>query len=180
MSAWVWDSLPNRTGIEPERAVFSFLGVPLIAFAAVLAARSGEKRFGQPLSGASHLVLAWVIAFLAAVHGMVLAMSVGRLTVLMDALPLAIALFFFGLGPLVAYLEPRSPMGIRTRNTMANDAVWKKTHAVLGVLFAIAGVVGAGAHFAGLEVPIRLGAAVLPGVIALAIAIIYGARLKNP
>jgi hypothetical protein len=180
MSAWVWDHLPNKTGIDTARGLFSFAGVPLIALAAVLAASSAEKRTEQTLRGGSHLVLAWVLAFLAAIHGLVLAMAVGRLAVLMDALPWVIALFFFGLGPLVVFLEPKSPMGIRTKNTLESEPVWRKTHVVLGVLFALAGAFGVVANLLQLEDPLRLGASVLPGVFALTAAIAYGARLKTP
>lgn len=176
MSARVWDQIPKTLDVEPAQAVFTFAGVPLLAFALLLSSREAERRSGRRFGTGSSLVLAWVIAFFLAVHAMVLGQAIGKVESLMDVLPWAISVFFFGLGPFAVLLEPKSPMGVRTPATLGDDLHWKKTHAVLGGSFAIAGVVGLSGMLLGLDVPARIAASVLPGVVALIVAIAYGSR----
>lgn len=176
ISARVWDQLPKGTDIPLGQAVFTFGGVPLIALATVLAASAAEKRTSTTLGRGSQFVLAWVISFLAAIHAMVLALALGKLSSLTVALPPAIAVFFLGLGPLVAMLEPKSAMGIRTKATLESDAIWRKTHLILGVSFAVAGGVGGVVSLLELEVPVRMAASAISGVAALLVAIAYAAR----
>lgn len=176
MSARVWDQIPKNLDVETAQAVFTFAGVPVLAFALLLSAREAERRSGNRFGAGSSLVLAWVIAFFLSVHAMVLGQAIGKIESLMDLLPWAISIFFFGLGPFAVFLEPKSPMGVRTPATLGDDLRWKKTHAVLGASFAIAGVVGLSGIALGLDVPARIAASVLPGVVALIVAIAYGSR----
>jgi hypothetical protein len=174
MSARVWDWLPPNAKVDPAAAIFTFAGVPLLALAVTLIGQRAEQTSASKLGRASALLLSWVITFLAAVHAMVLAQAIGKLDSVLVAMPPAIGVFFLGLGPLLAMLEPGSPMGIRTKATLGDSARWRKTHLVLGVLFAISGGLGIAASALGLDVQTRLGAAVVPGVLALIVAIAYG------
>ncbi len=47
---------------------------------------------------------------------------------------------FIGLGYLIEHAEPNWFVGIRTPWTLSSERVWKKTHALGGTLFKIAGI----------------------------------------
>lgn len=51
----------------------------------------------------------------------------------------AFAIMFFSAGELIEHTSPNWSIGIRTPWTMENETVWKKTHALGGKLFKIAG-----------------------------------------
>jgi uncharacterized membrane protein len=90
-----------------------------------------------------------LVAFLTAVHGIVLA---GNLGVDVPIVPLS----FVATGALLAYAgvllghaEPNWFVGIRTPWTLSSERVWEETHAVAGPLFVGAGVAVAVAAVAG-------------------------------
>lgn len=55
-------------------------------------------------------------------------------------LPLIMGALFIGLGYLIEHAEPNWFVGIRTPWTLSSERVWKKTHALGGTLFKIAGI----------------------------------------
>lgn len=67
-------------------------------------------------------------AFLACVHGAVLAWNLGVSFPFNAAIALPLAGVFLALGELLARAEPNWTVGIRTRWTLSNEAVWRETH----------------------------------------------------
>lgn len=172
LSAFVYSRLPENTQLDPLRGFISFLAVPAISLVGFGAIRLARRKVGAVAGRGEDLVVAWVMTFLLGMHCLVLALSVGMIDSLERALPFATALLFVGLGPVLATLEHKSAMGIRTRATLASPAAWASTHRLLGWLFPIAGMAGLSAWW--LSGWAALAVAVLPGVTALAAVIAYG------
>jgi len=64
-------------------------------------------------------------------------------------LPLLFGILFFYIGILLGKAERNWFVGIRTPWTLSSDNVWKKTHAIGGKLFKVAGIIAVTGIFAG-------------------------------
>jgi len=67
--------------------------------------------------------------------------------------PLLIGMLFIYIGFLLGHVEQNWFVGIRTPWTLSSATVWKKTHALGGKLFRIAGVISCAGIFAGPYAP---------------------------
>jgi uncharacterized membrane protein len=81
------------------------------------------------------------LAFLALMHGLVLASNLGYAVPIDDATYLAVGLLYVGLGVGVRYVERNWVVGFRTPWTLSDDAVWERTHDVGSIALVLAGVV---------------------------------------
>ncbi|MFO0727216.1 MAG: SdpI family protein [Myxococcota bacterium] len=136
LSVWVWLN-PFRFPMIPKQSVLT--GMPILAllvFAFVRAAVSTRGRV-------SDLLLTWLIAFLMAIHTVLIAVAVGILSDLGVWVPVATGVLFVGLGPTMMALEPGSMMGLRVEATLKDEGVWRQIHRFLGLGFMAIGAVGA-------------------------------------
>lgn len=114
------------------------VGLPILALLVLLVVRAAAGASGR----VGDLVVVLLVAFLVGLHVLLLGAHLG-ITQRPEALvPLGTALLFVLLGPVVAGLECGSPMGLRTRATLASEVTWRRAHRSLGVAFAVAGVAG--------------------------------------
>jgi uncharacterized membrane protein len=81
------------------------------------------------------------LAFLAFVHGLLLAYNVGYAVPIGDATYFAVGLLYVALGVAMRYVERNWIVGFRTPWTLSDDAVWERTHDVGSVALVLAGVV---------------------------------------
>mgnify|MGYP000373739717 CR=1 FL=1 len=86
-------------------------------------------------------VVVATLAFLAFVHGLVLAYNLGYEVSIAEATYLAVGVLYVALGVAMRYVERNWIVGFRTPWTLSDDAVWERTHAVGSVALALAGVV---------------------------------------
>ncbi len=176
LSAWVYT---NRVPEDLRKAggsrmIITFGVVPAASLVVFLILRA-VGRAKQRSSRSSDVLVLWITAFLFAVHASVLAVAIGMISSLDRAIPAATGLLMFGMGPVLFALEPGSAMGIRTRATLGNEDVWRRTHRLAGKLFMGAGAVGLlGLLFEG---PLLVAIAIAPAVIALVISMVYASRL---
>jgi len=86
-----------------------------------------------------------IAAFVAYVHGVVVAWNLGYQVAVGQALAPAIAVLYVGVGFLLERAERNWFVGIRTPWTLSSDAVWRRTHDRAATLFKVAGVLALGA-----------------------------------
>ena len=80
------------------------------------------------------------MAFLIAIQGLVLAANLGADVPLSPAVLIATGGFLAYVGLLLRHAEPNWFVGVRTPWTLSSEVVWRRTHALAGTLFALAGV----------------------------------------
>lgn len=110
------------------------------------------------------LVLIWLLGFVGAAHALVLLAATGVEVELARSAPWAGAVLIAGLGPLMAGLEPDSPLGVRTAATRRSPEAWRRGHRRLAIVFGLGAVVVGGlglrwpdAAIRGLAVTVVLG-----------------------
>ncbi|MCA9556194.1 MAG: SdpI family protein [Myxococcales bacterium] len=178
LSAWVHtERLPQHTTASAGKLAAVFLGVPALQILALVGLRKVLARAGRTSAMADLLVL-WLVVFLFGLHAAILAVAVGMLESLGRGVPVAISLLLLGFGPALAFMEPGSPLGIRTRATLASPAAWRATHRFAAVVFGLAGLLApVGLLFEGAE---ALYAALAPALVALSLALARGALARAP
>lgn len=159
-TALAWERVPERIPThwnaagEPDAfgSRLTLLVLPISAFALwltfVVLARAGPRRENvERVQETWWLIANVALLLLAALHGSILAVSLGaafdvtRFALLVTGLGLAV------IGNYLPRLRPNWWMGIRTPWTLESDEVWRETHRVGGRLMLVAGLVGAGAAF---------------------------------
>ncbi len=171
LSAWVYsERLPPDFRTASPTLLGVFLVVPSVALFLLLLLR----RLGPTPSRAGDLLVLWLMTFFFLVHAAVLAVALGMLRSLVAAVPLAVSVLLLGLGPVLGQLEPGSPLGIRTAQTLAHEAAWIRTHRVAAWAFAGAGLLGLGSLF--FDRWLRFGFVVLPALAALVASLVAGLR----
>lgn len=85
------------------------------------------------------------VAFVAYVHGLVLAFNLGVAVDVTVALAPALAVVYYLLGRLLERAERNWFVGLRTPWTLSDERVWERTHDRVAVLFKLAGVLALGA-----------------------------------
>lgn len=168
-SLWVHLRLPQWELGQASRPVV-LVALPLVALCTV----AGVRLIAGPTGRGGDLVLTWLMAFLAGMHGVLLAVGVGILDDVLVAVPAITGLLFCTLGLVVAQLEPGSAMGIRVRSTLDDDQIWRRTHRRLGKLLAIAG--GLGLLAAPFSPVVAMAAIVIGAPAALLVSILTAAR----
>ena len=86
------------------------------------------------------LLLLWMLSALAALHTLILLRAARADVSLALMVPMVGALAYLGLGATVSVLERGSALGLRFEATMVSEAVWRRVHRVLGLLFSAGGV----------------------------------------
>jgi uncharacterized membrane protein len=81
-----------------------------------------------------------VLAFTAILHAAVLAFALGWPVRVATVAPVGVGVLFILIGVLMHRMPPSWFMGIRTPWTLSSDVVWRKTHQLGGVCFAVAGL----------------------------------------
>jgi uncharacterized membrane protein len=174
LSGWVYAKKLDEPARAPTpKLLLALLGGPAFSTLLLVALRLVARRASREHSRHGDLLVVWVMTFLFAIHASVMAATIGMFP-LRSGVPTAVALLLVGLGPVLASLEPNSAMGIRTRATLSDVGIWRRTHRLAGGLFVAAGIVGfASLPFAGRWV---IFGSVVPALSAVVAAIIYAAR----
>lgn len=169
LSAWIHtDKLPEDAEVAAATLALVFLSAPAAQIIGLLGLRAALAR--RPPSRNADLLVLWLMTFLFGLHAAVLAVAIGMLSSLGRAVPLAVSLLLLGVGPVLAFLEPGSPLGIRTRATLADPAVWRRAHRFAAGAFVLAGLVAPLGLL--LEGVVALYAAVAPALLVVAVSIL--------
>lgn len=152
---WALPHLPERVpthwGIDgqpddwssPASAAFLMPGmmVLLALIFAVLPHIDPLKKNYEFHGSVYFLLVNVVVAFMGAVHVMVLGAALGWPISINRAVPALIGALFVFIGNLLPRIRPNWFMGIRTPWTLSSESVWRKTHRVGGYAFTIAGLI---------------------------------------
>lgn len=95
----------------------------------------------REFEGVYDAVVVGTLAFLALVHGLVLAYNLGYDVPIDTATAVAVGVLYVGLGVAMRRVDRNWIVGFRTPWTLSDDAVWDRTHAVGSVALVLAGVV---------------------------------------
>ncbi|WP_051276227.1 SdpI family protein [Desulfovirgula thermocuniculi] len=149
----------------PLLAAGIYLAMLLLPFADPR--RESYRRF----AGAYRAVRMGLLVFLAALHGLILAVGLGGPADLVPRIvPLLTGALFVVIGNYLPQVRPNYFFGIRTPWTLADEEVWRRTHRFSGPVFVLAGLAVMAASLlpspAGFTVTmVALGAAVLSTVV---------------
>lgn len=114
------------------------LGTMLLLWVIPLISPKGFKTSEfQPVVNIFQVTL---VAFMAAVGGMILSAGLGKEVSMERLLPAGIGLLFIVTGNYMGKVRKNFFIGIRTPWTLASDEVWARTHRLGGYLFVFAGV----------------------------------------
>ncbi len=155
--AWLPATVPVHWGVnfQPDAWVaredlFWYLMLPPIAMAALavllplliyfFSPRGFEPSKGNPK--VANYVVILVLVLLGALHAVLLLAYTGRGLPVPEAIMGVLFLFFVLLGNILGKVQRNFWIGIRTPWTLANHAVWDKTHRLGAWLFVGAGVLG--------------------------------------
>lgn len=177
LSAWVHThKLSPKVELATPKLLLLFLAVPVLQVVALGLLR--RLLAPRPDSRGAEVMILWLMTFLFGLHAALLATAVGLIPSVARAVPVAISLLMLGIAPAVAYLEPNSPLGIRTKATLAHPETWRATHRFAALCFGVAGLLAPiGLALPGLD---GLSLAILPAVMAVALGIIKGVTAKPP
>ncbi len=175
LSAWVHtEKLPPKLSIGTVKIVLLFVGVPALQVLSLWLLRKILTKRGD--SRGADLMVLWLMTFLFGLHATLLGTAVGLITSVGRGVPVAVALLMLGIAPALAYLEPNSPMGIRTPATLASPSAWRRTHRFAAIAFVVAGLLAPlGLLLPGVD---GLLLALAPAVLAVGAAIVRGATVK--
>lgn len=175
LSAWVHSDKLSEADAGAARLAAVMLAVPTLQVVLLVGLRRVLDRRGA--GRGADLVVLWLMTFLFGLHAAVLATAIGMLDSIGRAVPVAVGLLMFGLGPGLTALEPGSPLGIRTRSTLASTQVWRRVHRFAAGSFLVAGLIAPfGLLFEGLD---ALYVAVAPALLAVSVSILRGG-IKPP
>jgi hypothetical protein len=133
----------------------SWLGTPMVAFLLPTAVAVTDwllrSLSGRPLdrddaaggAATADAIMASVAVFVIAVHAAVLAGLLGLVSRgewAMRIVPLMLGLTMVSVGNLLPRTRPNLAIGIRTRRTLADRALWMRTHRGAGYLVVVSGV----------------------------------------
>lgn len=132
-----------------DRSV-ALVAAPLLAagLVATFAALPRIDPLGENVAefqGAYDALAVVTVAFVGYVHATVLAFNLGVGFDLLAALAPAMAALYYAVGVLLERAERNWFVGLRTPWTLADEAVWERTHEHVAPLFKLAGVVALGA-----------------------------------
>jgi immunity protein, SdpI family len=158
-AAWSWssagDHLPVHWGAsgQPDRYGGRFealLTLPLMAialyllFLALPAIDPGRANYAR-FSGAYDTVRTAIVAFLAALYGVILASYHGATLSLSNAIFPLLGALFIVLGNLMGKLRPNWFIGVRTPWTLSSKRAWTRTNRIGGWVFIAFGPILAAA-----------------------------------
>lgn len=135
LSVWVKLSFSSwRLGrLEP---LIAMAALPVVAIFVLVGIRLMAGRMGRH----GDLIVTWLMAFLMAMHAMLLGLGVGVLRDLSIAVPIGTGVLLVGLSLPMAALEFQSAMGIRISATLGDEAIWRRAHRLMGAGLAMSGI----------------------------------------
>jgi hypothetical protein len=178
LSAWVQGARLPAVRAPGSRLLALLLGAPATSLAALLLLRAALARTPRAPRRSDDLVVLWLVAFLFAVHALVLASATGLVRALATPTALVVAALLGGLGPLVDGLEPGSALGIRTARTLASPRAWSAAHRAAGIGLGLAALAGFG--LAALSPTLAIAVAGAGGGFALLLGAVIGDRRADP
>jgi uncharacterized membrane protein len=128
--------------------------------------RKNYDRFRDYYEG---FILVFVL-FMLAVQALVILWNTGHPVDMNTVFPILFGLLFVYLGFLVEHAEPNWFVGIRTPWTLSSAAVWKKTHALGGTLFRVAGIISLLGALAG---PYAFAFILVPAIAVAVYTVVY-------
>ena len=178
-----WDASGTANGTMPRTA--ALVGGPALALGIVVLFEAipridplGENI--EKFSGIYDGIAVLTAAFVAYVHGLVLAWNLGYEFEIIQAISPAIAALFVAIGFLLERAERNWFIGIRTPWTLSSEKVWRHTHDRAAPLFKLAGVVAlAGLAFPDYFLYLVVGPAVAISVFATVYSYVDYRRVGN-
>ena len=110
-----------------------------------------------------------VVTLLALIHGLIIAVALGRDVDAARIVPALVGILFVVIGNVLGKVRPNFSMGIRTPWALSDDGNWDKTHRFGGWIFVIGGMVMVVAAVTVSEERVRAGmfVVVLIGIVLL-------------
>ncbi len=155
--AFIWDALPaivpthfdasgEANDYSPKRQLWLIIGgISVVTIGQYLLMnnmhRIDPKRHGAEPSRSFGRLADGLVFFLTAINFVALLASSGHQVVVTRLIPVLIGLLFAFLGNVMYSLKPNYFAGIRVPWTLADDANWRATHRVAGVLWFVGGIV---------------------------------------
>lgn len=168
---WGLDGQVNGYGGRFE----ALLLIPLIALITyvitLLAPRLDPGRLNyEHFAGAYRVLRLAVVAFLAAVYGLIYAAMRGYVADMQRMAPLLVGLLMVVIGAVIGKIRPNWFVGIRTPWTLSSKTSWEKTHRAAGKILTVGGVLLAAAGLSGSQ-PVIIAAFVvfLAGMLGTAV-----------
>ena len=145
-----WNAHGVADGFGPKTLALAIMPGVMVALLVIFeAVRRGVPEAARRATDALGLS---TTVFMAAVHGMMVAVALGYGVRVERAVPFAISLLFIAMGAFMHDVAPNRFVGIRTPWTMKSPEVWRVTHVFTGRLFVIGGAVLALACAGGVSV----------------------------
>jgi uncharacterized membrane protein len=146
-----WNAAGEADGHMAKLLGLGLIPILMIAFVALFAVlpridplRKNYEKFRGWYEG---FILLFIL-FMLAIQAEIILWSLGYEISITIVMPILVGILFLYLGFLLERVEPNWFVGIRTPWTLSSPVVWKKTHALGGKLFKIAGIIScAGALF---------------------------------
>jgi hypothetical protein len=170
-----YDAYPGQPFGQKFLTVFLLpltAGAIHVLFASLLKPRLGLPEGENHTDGTVQAIVAWVVAFLIAVHTLVLAVVVGVEAVQPWASRAVVVLLgatLVGIGNLLPRTRPNVAFGVRTARTLGDRQLWIITHRAGGYVAVAIGLViaVAGVFVAGPNIPALAGGSCLTGLAIL-------------
>ncbi|HLU48954.1 MAG TPA: SdpI family protein, partial [Planctomycetota bacterium] len=155
--------------VIPIVSTFTFFLLAAIPFLARRSFEAEGTRLAYEVSTFSILGFLLVITVVTLLAGAGFPIAIDRV------IPAGIGLLLMIVGGVIARTDPNRFIGIRTRATLSNEEIWRKTHRLGGKVFAIAGAIVFAAAILGASILVLV-ATVL---IAPVVPIVYAAHLSR-
>ncbi|OPY58442.1 MAG: Immunity protein SdpI [Pelotomaculum sp. PtaU1.Bin035] len=108
-----------------------------------------RKQNYQKFTGAYRLFRAVMVVFMIGLYAVIVANALGCQVPVGRVVITGVALLFIVMGNFMGQIRQNYFVGIKTPWTLANEAVWQKTHRLAGRLWVGAGLIGLAAALAG-------------------------------
>lgn len=152
LSTWAWTRVPNRMPVHWDLAgevdrygsrIEGLLVVPLLAASmyALLLALPYLGLDHEPFKRAYDVLRTTILAYLVAVHVLIVAVGLGHHVDLIAAVGGLSGLLFLIIGNTMGKLRQNAYAGVRTPWTLTSRLSWTKTHRLTGLLFVGTGLV---------------------------------------
>lgn len=154
-SALVWDALPadlviqwdahgeagDTVAKEIGAVVLPLVSLGVLGLFAILPRIDPLGDNIHAFSGYYNGFFLLIVAFLTAIHGVILAENLGHDVAILGIMVVAVGVIFVYTGALLRNAKPNWFVGIRTPWTLSSERVWHRTHQVSARLFTIGGVI---------------------------------------
>lgn len=152
---WVYPHLPQRVpvhwgiggqvnGYGPKWFGAFGLGILALGMYALFAVLPvvDPRRKNYPAFLSTYRLLRWIVILVVLLaEGIILAAGLGYHPAVGLIIRLAVSLMVIAMGNPLGKVRPNYFVGIRTPWTLANEAVWRKTHRLAGPLWVAGGIV---------------------------------------